>query len=62
VTVYGNVYLVKKGEFEFKTAIDNAMNELLGNGYITQLINQYGKDYPGGFYNVAPPYVVPSGS
>jgi polar amino acid transport system substrate-binding protein len=61
VAVYGNVYLIKKGEFEFKTAIDNAMNELLGNGYITQLISQYGKDYPGGFYNVAPPYVVPNG-
>lgn len=62
VAVYGNVYLVKKGEFELQTSINNAMNELLSNGYITQLINQYGKDYPGGFYNVAPPYVVPSGS
>ena len=62
VAVYGNVYLIKKGEFEFKTAIDNAMNELLSNGYINQLIAQYGKSYPGGFYKVAPPYVVPNGN
>jgi ABC-type amino acid transport substrate-binding protein len=62
VAVYGNVYLIKKGEFEFQAAVNNAMDELLGNGYIAQLINQYGKSYPGGFYNVAPPYVVPNGS
>ncbi len=60
VVVYGNIMMVKKGEFEFKTAMDNAFNELLSSGYIDDLINQYEKDYPGGFYRVAVPYVVPS--
>jgi ABC-type amino acid transport substrate-binding protein len=62
VAVYGNIYLIKKGEFEFQTMINNAMNELLGNGYISQLIMQYGKQYPGGFYTDAAPYVVPNGN
>lgn len=59
VTVYGNVMMIKKGEFQFKTAVDNAMNELLNNGTIDDLISQYEKEYPGGFYRVATPYLVP---
>jgi hypothetical protein len=51
--------MVKKGEFTFKTTIDNAITELLNNGYIDGLIDTYEKDYPGGFYRVAVPYVVP---
>lgn len=62
MAVYGNIYLIKKGEFQFKSAIDNAMNELLGNGYIEQLISQYGKNYPGAFYRVASPYTLSSGT
>jgi len=60
VAVYGNVYIVQKGQFELLTTINNAMNELLGSGYIDQLINQYGKNYPGGFYKVAAPYMIPT--
>lgn len=59
IEVYGNVMMIKKGEFEFQSAINNAINELIGNGYVNQLIDQYGKDYPGGFYKVAPPYTLP---
>jgi len=58
VAVYGNVILVKKGEFEIKSSLDNAINELLSNGYVDDVLNQYQKDYPGGFYRVAVPYVV----
>lgn len=60
VVVYGNVMMVKKGEFEFKTAIDNAINELLSNGSIDDFIDQYEKEYPGGFYRVNLPYIVPN--
>jgi polar amino acid transport system substrate-binding protein len=60
VVIYGNVMMIKKGEFTFKTAMDNAITELLNNGYVDGLINQYEKDYPGGFYRVASPYVVPT--
>ncbi len=59
VVVYGNVMMVKKGEFEFKTMIDNATTELLNNGFVDGLINNYEKEYPGGFYRVATPYLVP---
>lgn len=59
IVVYGNVMMIKKGEFTFKTAIDNAIVELLSNGFVDDVINKYEKDYPGGFYRVAAPYVAP---
>ncbi len=59
VVIYGNVMLIKKGEFAFKSAIDNAFIELLNNGSIDELINVYEKEYPGGFYRHTVNYVVP---
>lgn len=58
VVVYSNVMLIKKGEFAFKSSIDNALVELLNNGYVDGIISKYEKEYPGGFYKVAVPYVV----
>lgn len=58
IVVYANVMLIKKGEFAFKSTIDNAIIELLGNGFVDGVINKYEKDYPGAFYRVAAPYVV----
>jgi polar amino acid transport system substrate-binding protein len=60
IVVYGNVLMVKKGEYQLLTSINGALDELLNNGYIDQLINQYGKAYPGGFYKVASPYTIPA--
>lgn len=59
VVIYGNIMMIKKGEFEFKSAIDNALIELLNNGYVDGLIDSYEKEYPGGFYRVAVPYTLP---
>jgi ABC-type amino acid transport substrate-binding protein len=59
IVVYGNVMMVKKGEFAFKTMMDNAISELLNNGYIDELIDKYEKSYPGGFYRVTVPYTIP---
>ena len=59
VVIYGNVMMIKKGEFTFKTMMDSALTELLDSGYVEELINKYEKDYPGGFYPVAAPYSVP---
>jgi ABC-type amino acid transport substrate-binding protein len=59
VVVYGNVMMVKKGEFAFQQMIDNAINELLGNGYVDQVINKYEKEYPGVYYKDSLPYTVP---
>jgi polar amino acid transport system substrate-binding protein len=58
LVIYANVMLIKKGEFTFKSSIDNAILELLNNGYIDGVINKYEKEYPGGFYRVAVPYIV----
>lgn len=58
VVVYGNVMLIKKGEFTFKSAVDNSLIELLNNGYVDGVIGNYEKEYPGGFYKVAVPYIV----
>jgi ABC-type amino acid transport substrate-binding protein len=58
IVVYGNVMMIKKGEFVFKSAIDNAINELLNNGFVDGVIDGYEKDFPGGFYRAAVPYVV----
>jgi polar amino acid transport system substrate-binding protein len=59
VVIYGNVMLIKKGEFAFKSMIDNSIFELLNNGFIDDLISHYETDYPGGFYRHAVNYVVP---
>lgn len=59
VVVYGNVMMIKKGDFTFKTTIDNAINELLNNGFVDDVINKYEAEYPGGFYRAASTYIVP---
>lgn len=58
IVVYANVMLIKKGEFAFKSTIDNAIIELQSNGFVDDVITKYEKDYPGAFYRVAAPYVV----
>jgi ABC-type amino acid transport/signal transduction systems, periplasmic component/domain len=59
VVVYGNVMMVKKGEFALQQMVNGAINELLGNGYVDQVIDQYAKQYPGVYYRVSLPYTVP---
>ncbi|MSR71666.1 MAG: transporter substrate-binding domain-containing protein [Candidatus Taylorbacteria bacterium] len=58
IVVYANVMMIKKGEFAFKSTIDNAIIELQSNGFLDDVITKYEKDYPGVFYRVAAPYVV----
>src|ERR1035437_8916580 len=45
LVVNGDVMMVKKGEFAFKTAVDNAVLELLNNGYVNIMISKYEKEY-----------------
>ncbi len=59
LVTYGNHMLIKKGEFEFKSMIDNSISELINNGYVESLISSYEKDYPGIFYRLAVPYMMP---
>jgi ABC-type amino acid transport substrate-binding protein len=56
LVVYGDAMMVRKGEFTFKSAIDNAIIELLNNGYVDSVIKKYEKTYPGAYHRVAAPY------
>jgi ABC-type amino acid transport substrate-binding protein len=58
LVVYGDVMMVKKGEYSLKTTIDNAILELLNNGYVDSIINKYEKDYTTGFQRIAAPYRI----
>ncbi len=58
LVVYGDVMMVKKGEFALKTSLDNAINELHNNGYINSVISKYEKEYGVSFHRVAVPYIV----
>ena len=58
LVVYGDVMMVKKGEFSLKTSLDNAINELQNNGYINSIISKYEKEYNVSFHRVAAPYTV----
>jgi len=58
LVVYGDVMMVKKGEFSLKTSLDNAINELHNNGYIDSVISKYEKEYAVSFHRVAVPYSV----
>ena len=58
LVVYGDVMMVKKGEFSLKTSLDNAINELHNNGYINSVISKYEKEYDVSFHRVAAPYKI----
>ncbi|EKD75924.1 MAG: extracellular solute-binding protein family 3 [uncultured bacterium] len=55
---FGNTMGVPKNQAGFTSMLNSALEELLNNGKIDQLINQYEK-YPGSFYPVAKPYTLP---
>jgi ABC-type amino acid transport substrate-binding protein len=57
VKVLGNCYMFKKGEFEFKQALDVAIQDLLNSGFVDNLLDKY-EPYPNTFYRVAHPYRV----
>ena len=59
VITYGNIMLIKKGEFRLKSMLDNSLGSLINSGYVEELISKYEAEYPGGFYRVAPDYLVP---
>jgi len=59
VAIYEDIMLVKKGEYELKTTIDGALKELLYGGYVDDIIDRYEEKYPGGFYRIGTPYIVP---
>ena len=57
IRVLGNVYMMKKDEFQLKQALDIALQDLLNSGYIDKLVDKYEPE-KGLFYRVAIPYRV----
>ena len=53
--VFPNAMMLPKGEEEFKSTLNIAINELLNNGFVDKLIDKYEK-YPNSFYRVQTPY------
>ncbi|MSU60525.1 MAG: amino acid ABC transporter substrate-binding protein [Candidatus Staskawiczbacteria bacterium] len=60
VVAYGSTIILKKGEVELRSSLDTALTELLNNGYIDQLLDNYEKEYPSGILRVGAPYAIPA--
>lgn len=48
LTLVPNILLIKRGEFEFKSMMNNVLTELFLSGFIDQAIDRYEK-YPGSY-------------
>jgi polar amino acid transport system substrate-binding protein len=59
IRVFGHVFLMKRGEFQFKNMIDTAINDLQGSGVVDELLDKY-EPAPGAFYRRANQHVIPS--
>ena len=55
---FGNTMGVPKNQDGFASMINTALEELLNNGKVDELIRRYEK-YPGSFYPVTKPYMLP---
>ena len=53
--VFPNCFLIPKGEERFKSTLNNAISELLNNGFVDRTIEKY-ETYPGSFGRVASPF------
>lgn len=58
IRVFGHVFLMRRGEFQFKNMIDTAIDDLWGSGVIDELIDKY-EPTPGAFYRRASEHAVP---
>lgn len=58
VRSFGNTMLIPKSQDGFKSMINSALEELFNSGTVDVLIDKYEK-YPGSFYRVTKPYVLP---
>jgi polar amino acid transport system substrate-binding protein len=57
IRIVGNTLVVKKGELDLVSMLNTALTELLNNGRIDELVEEY--KVPQSFYPVAQPFEVP---
>ncbi len=55
VRVFPNAMIVGKGEVEFSSTLNIAIEELINNGFVNKIIEKYEK-YPGSFQRLALPF------
>lgn len=55
VRLFGNVYMMKAGEWQLKQMLDVAIQDLINSGYVDKVIAKY-EPSPNLFYRVASPY------
>lgn len=55
VRVFGESFMVRAGETRLQHMLDSAVEELLNDGFINQVLSKY-EEGPGAKYRVAPPY------
>lgn len=57
VRVFGNSWVFKRGQMEFKNMLDTALDQLMNSGAVDRIIAKY-ETSPGTLYRVVRPYAV----
>jgi len=55
IRLFGNVYMMKAGEWQLKQMLDVAIQDLINSGFVDKVISKY-EPAPNLFYRVAAPY------
>jgi ABC-type amino acid transport substrate-binding protein len=55
VRVFGESFMVRAGEIRLQHMLDAAVEELLNDGFVDQVLARY-EEGPGAKYRIAPPY------
>ncbi len=58
IRAFGNTIMIPRGEYELKSMLNAAINELLNSGEVDAIITKY-EPYPGAYYHVDTAYKVP---
>jgi len=59
IRVFGHVFLMRRGEPQFKILVDTALADLEGSGVVDELLRKY-EPAPGAFYPRAPRHLSPA--
>src|SRR6266404_562575 len=55
IRVFGNTVMFRRGQMEFKTMLNTAIEELINSGFVDGIVDKY-ETFPGAFYRRAYPY------
>lgn len=58
IRVFPNTMMFKRGEMEFKSMLNRALEEVINSGLVDEQLDKY-EPFPGAFYRVAYPYRTP---